>query len=143
MKKLILLILFTVSLQAQTITPYIGYRALELDFKIEKTLIYGVGVSIVDADLVAKRATKNDGAFKVHNANTDLVPSLFFLIGANFDGFQIIGKLGGAYFNQMINNEQEVQKIYRSVGVQVGYRKILISFDSSNSLMVGYNFKLR
>ena len=140
MKKLILLLLITTATQAQSISALVGYKAAEVNFKIEKELIYGIGLSITDANLVAKRANKNDGARNIHKANTNIMPSLFFLIGANFDEITIVGKLGGAYFNQSINGKDESQKFYRSVGVQLGYNNILASYDSSNSIMIGYNF---
>lgn len=143
MKKLIVLLLLTLSSNAQSITPSLGFKAVEFDVTFEKNLIYGAGISITESKLVSKRANKNDGAHNVHTSNTKIVPSLFLLIGGEVEDITIIGKLGCAYYEQSINKITESQKFYRSVGVSVGFKQIFISYDSSNSILLGYNFKLK
>lgn len=141
MKKLLFIALLSTVSYAQSISTFAGYKSAEVNFKIERDLIYGIGISVADANQVAKRATNNDHP-NIHTANTKLMPSVFFLIGAQFDKVCIVGKLGAAYFEQKINGKNEPQNIYRSVGVQIAYKNIMLSYDSSNSLMLGYNFKL-
>jgi hypothetical protein len=142
MKKLILILLFPLLGYSQnTVSTLVGYKSFEVNFKIKGDLNYGVAVSMTDAKEVAKRATRMDHPNK-HIANDKLASSLFFLIGATFEDITITGKLGATYFEQSINSKKEAQNIYRSVGVQVQYKKFIFSYDSANSAMIGYEIKL-
>lgn len=142
MKKLILILLFPlIGFTQNTVSALVGYKAFEANFKIKGDLNYGVAVSMTDAKEVAKRATKMDHPNK-HTANDKITPSLFLLIGATFDNITITGKLGATYFEQNINGKKEAQNIYRSVGVQLQYKKFIFSYDSANSAMIGYEIKL-
>lgn len=141
MKKLILLLLASTALQAQTVSTLVGYKALEVNFILKGDLNYGLAGSITSAKEVASRASRMDYPNK-HTANNKIAPSLFFLIGATFDNITITGKLGATYFDQNINGKQEAQNIYRAVGVEVQFKNLLFSFDSANGAMAGYQFKL-
>lgn len=128
-------------MQGQTVTTMLGYKSIELSYSIDKSLNYGIATSITSSKKVASRASRMDYPNK-HTANNEITPSLFFLIGGTFDNITITGKLGATYFDQKINGKREAQNIYRSVGVQVSYKAIVFSFDSANSAMIGYKFKL-
>jgi hypothetical protein len=142
MKKLIIILLFPLLGYSQnTVSTLVGYKSFEVNFKMKGDLNYGVAVSITDAKEVAKRATRMDHPNK-HIAKDKLTPSLFFLIGATFEDITITGKLGATYFEQNINGKKEAQNIYRSVGVQVQYKKFIFSYDSANSAMIGYEITL-
>lgn len=144
MKKLLILLLFPlIGFSQQSITPLVGYKSFELNFKTKGNLNFGLATSITDSKEIAKRATKMETKpFTVHTANTKMSPSLFFLIGATIDDFTVTGKLGATYFDQNINRVKEAQNIYRSVGAQIQYKKIIFSYDSTNSAMIGYEIIL-
>ena len=141
MKKLLLLLLIATGAQAQTVSTMVGYKSTELSYTINRSLNYGIAISVTSSKEVASRANRMDYPNK-HTTNDKITPSLFFLIGANFDNITITGKLGATYFNQNINGKQEPQNIYRAVGVQMSYKLIVFSFDSANGAMIGYKFNL-
>jgi hypothetical protein len=141
MKKLVFMLLVVTAVQSQSITSFVGYKSGEIDFTVEKELIYGIGVSIIDTDIIAKRVNKYDlGMF--HQANTDVSPSVFLLLGGEVDQVTVVGKLGMSYVDQSINGNNDGKKFYSAVGIQIGYRKIFCNFDNCNSLMIGYKINL-
>ena len=141
MKKILLLLLIASGTQGQTVSTMVGYKSTELGYTINKSLNYGIAASVTSSKEIASRANRMDHPNK-HTTNDKITPSLFFLIGANFDNITITGKLGATYFNQNINGKQEPQNIYRAVGVQMSYKLIVFSFDSANGAMIGYKFNL-
>jgi hypothetical protein len=106
MKKLVFMLLVVTAVQSQSITSFVGYKSGEIDFTVEKELIYGIGVSIIDTDIIAKRVNKYDlGMF--HQANTDVSPSVFLLLGGEVDQVTVVGKLGMSYVDQSINGNND------------------------------------
>jgi hypothetical protein len=142
MKKLVFLLLVATAAQSQAITGFVGYKAGEIDLTFQRELIYGVGVSVIDANIVATRANKHDRG-KFHEAQRDVTPTVFFLLGGKIDQITIVWKLGMSHFEQSIDGKRDGQKLYSVVGIQIGYRKFFGSFDSCNSLMLGYKIKLK
>jgi hypothetical protein len=142
MKKLVFLLLVATAAQSQAITGFVGYKAGEIDITFQRELIYGVGVSIIDSDIITKRANKYNGG-KLHQAQRDITPTVFLLLGGKIDQITVVGKLGMSHFEQSIDGKRDGQKLYSVVGIQIGYRKFFGSFDSCNSLMLGYKIKLK
>jgi hypothetical protein len=144
MKKLLILLIFpTIGFSQQSISTLVGYKSFELNFKTKGNLNFGLTTSITDSKEIAKRANRMETKpFKTHTANTKASPSLFFLIGATIDDFTVTGKLGATYFDQNVNGVKEAQNIYRSVGAQIQYKNIVFSYDSTNSVMIGYEFNI-
>ena len=142
MKKLIFFLFAVTAAQSQSLTGFVGYKAGEIDITLHKELIYGVGVSIIDSDIISKRASKYDGN-KIYQAQTAISPTVFLLLGGTIDQITVIGKLGLSYVDQTINGNTSAQKFYSAIGMQLGYNNFLCNFDSCNSVMIGYRIKLK
>lgn len=124
----------------------LGNKAAELDYTIttKSEMIWGIGGSLTDSKLVAKRA--NQFAQK-HYIYTDYVPAIFALGGANFDRLNIVGKIGACYIDQEVDGVKDDKKYYFSIGMIINYSLnerlgISISFDNVNAGMVGLSYKL-
>lgn len=141
MKKLVLMLLVATAAQSQAISGFVGYKSGEIDFTLEKELVYGLGISIIDANIVATRANKYDRG-KFHQSQRDVTPTVFLLLGGKIDEITVVGKLGMSHFEQSIDGKRDSQKLYSVVGVQIGYHNFFGNFDSCNSLMLGYKIKL-
>jgi hypothetical protein len=142
MKKLIFLLLFATAAQSQAITGFVGYKAGEIDFTLEKELIYGLGVSLIDANIVGTRANKYDRD-KFHQAQRDVTPTVFLLLGGKIDQITVVGKLGMSHFEESIDGNRAGQKLYSTVGLQIGYHNFFGNFDTCNSLMLGYKIEFK
>jgi hypothetical protein len=142
MKKLVFLLLVATAAQSQSLAGFVGYKAGEIDITLHKELIYGVGVSIIDSDIISKRASKYDGN-KIYQAQTAISPTVFLLLGRKIDQITVMGKLGLSYVDQTINGSKSAKNLYSAIGIQVGYNNFLFNFDSCNSVMIGYRIKLK
>jgi hypothetical protein len=134
---------------AQTkINALAGFKSLELGTTItneESELIYGVSASVVDSKASQDRANNNDKG-KHHEFNGDVVPTCFGLIGAKFDRLNIIGKIGGAYVSQSINNEP-TKDLFLALGIMASLKvsnstPLVLSYDSVNSVQLGISLSL-
>lgn len=131
---------------SQQLAIMLGNKSVEISTTYTHPLIFGMSVSIVDSKIVEKRANNND--FNKHNLNSDLTPSVFGLIGGEFEELSLIGKLGASYIDQSINGIQEKQKLYFAVGIIADYKindiiGIRVSFDNVNSAMIGITIHLK
>lgn len=134
--KIFILFIPAITIAQSQIHVQAGFKAIEVGYthQDEDLLNFGVSVSAVDADIVEKRANRNDTSKSVHTLNSDVVPAVFGTVGGTFDNFTITGKMGAAYLNQSINNIADAQKIYWGVGVRFNY-----TFDNNLSLVGGYD----
>lgn len=150
MKKLFLLaILVALQMNAQTnhTSIMLGYKSIEVSAShtIPCELSFGLALSVTDAQIVEKRANHNETNNYTHKFKSDIVPAAFLLVGGQFDNFTIVGKMGGAYLEQDINNRPESKKYYYAVGVIFDYRfenntSIRASYDNVSGPMVGVGF---
>lgn len=140
----IIFILGTESLRAQSqLSVMTGYKAIEISgaYTAENELIFGLAISAVDSKMTQKRANTNDKVSN-HEFKSDYTPAAFGLIGAKFDELSIIGKIGGAYVDQMINGKPEPKNIYLAVGVIIDYKVseltgVRLSYDAVSGPMAG------
>lgn len=134
--------------QAQQMQVLVGYKSLEIGYTYtdeETELIYGVSISCVASDIAEKRANKNDKG-KLHEFNGTIVPAVYGLIGAKFDRLNIIGKIGGSYVSQSINNEP-TKDLFLALGLMASYSvnerySLIGSYDSVSSVQMGVSFKI-
>lgn len=106
MKKLILLLSLAPLMgwaQNRSASVSIGQQAAEVSITTtnERGLIFGGAFSAVNSNLAEYRAAKNDQG-KAHDFKTKYPPAAFGLIGRDFDGVAMIGKIGVAYVHQTI-----------------------------------------
>jgi|SRR6478736_1105617 len=134
---------------AQTkINALAGFKSFEIGITItnkESELICGVSASIVDANVSEKRANTNDKG-KHHEFNGVVVPACFILTGAKFEKLNIIGKIGGSFVSQSINNEP-TNDLFLALGIMASYDvderfSVIGSYDSVNSVQLGVSFEL-
>lgn len=134
--------------QETKISAMAGYKSFEVGFTYldeETELIYGVSASVVDSKLAEKRANNNDKG-KIHEFNGKVVPAVFANLGARFDRFSLIGKIGGSYVSQSINKEP-TKDLFLALGLIAEYEisdriGLRASYDSVNSALIGVSFKL-
>lgn len=134
--------------QNRSASASIGQQAAELSITTtnDRGLIFGGAFSAVNSDLAERRATKNDQG-KAHDFKTKYTPAAFGLIGGDFDGVAMIGKIGAAYVHQTINGAIDPKKIYFVVGVAIDVRiservHLRNGYDSVNGFLTGINLKL-
>lgn len=149
MKKLLIIALLLISIsiiaQEKHTSVMLGYKSIEVSasYTVESELVFGLALSATQSGIVEKRANNND--LNRHEFKNDVIPAAFFLIGGKFDKFTMIGKLGGAYLEQKINNKPDSQKFYYGVGVIFDYQfengySIRSSYDNVSGPLVGVGF---
>lgn len=145
MKKLIFIFLLLplMSMAQSQIDVMAGYKAVEVNYFLRtESLNYGLGISAVDSKLVEKRANNND-IFYDHDFTQSVTPSVFALVGGQFEEVSIVGKMGASYVKQNINGIYDTDKhLFLAVGIEIGYDitpelGFKGSFDNVNSFMAG------
>lgn len=167
MKNLIVLLLLLLSqsvfsqvAESTNLNLSIGYKAAEIGFTntLESEIIVGSCFSLTNSKVIQDRANKVDTGNYLHKMNNDYTPTVFVLMGANFDRFNMVGKIGACYINQnicKINDSRQKERVfiedtkhlYLSIGVELMYQitdnfGVSGGFDNVNSLMMGINFKI-
>lgn len=134
--------------QSRSASVSIGRQAAEVSITTtnERGLIFGGAFSAVNSNLAEYRANKNDRG-TAHDFKTKYTPAAFGLIGGDFDGLTMIGKLGVAYVHQTINGAIDPKKIYFVVGVAIDVRisnrvHLRNGYDSVNGFLTGVNINL-
>lgn len=146
-KTLLLFLPIIASAQSNQVAIMAGYKAGEISatYTAKSEVIYGFSFAVVDSEIAEKRANNRD--LNKHVFNDKYLPGAFGLLGAKFDNFSIIGKLGSAYVNQSINNIEEQQKFYFTAGIAFDFKMsesfgLRASYDSVSSLLVGVTYHL-
>lgn len=153
MKKILisLFILSVASTNAQDLKLSLGYKSIEVGATktLESELIFGGAVSITDTHQIEKRANQFS---QIHKIYDKAIPTTFALLGAKFNRFSMIGKVGACYINRQDVTENNVtepynHKFFLAVGMQLMYMVsdrigVSGSFDNVNSAMVGINYKI-
>lgn len=155
MKKILvgLFVLAGVNINAQDVKLSLGYKSVELGVSktlTDSELIFGGAISLTDSEQIAKRANQFGQEHKIYDK---AIPTVFALMGAEFDRLNIIGKVGACYINRQDVTEYNGvtepynKKYFLAVGINIMYMvsdKIGISgsYDNVNSAMVGINYKI-
>lgn len=137
----------------------IGYKTAEIGIThtIESEIILGGSFALTDSKHIEDRTNKIDRGNYAHKMNSKYTPTVFALMGANFDRINFIGKVGACYIDQDIkkinyNHKEYVfakdnKVLYLAVGMQIMYQVsetvgISGSFDNVSGAMLGINFKI-
>lgn len=144
---LIFLIPLLTIAQSNQIAIMGGNKALELSFSYTapNEVIYGIAIAGTDSSIAEKRANKFDQ--KEHVFQDKYIPTIFGLIGGEFDNLSVIGKIGSAYVNQTINGTEEKRKMCLAVGIAFDFKisetfALRTSYDNVSSLMLGITYHL-
>lgn len=162
MKKLLILsILLAQSSFAQMISLSLGNKTAEIGISqtLESEIILGGSFALTDSKLLESKVNLLDRGSYLHRMSSNYTPTVFALMGANFDNLNIITKIGASYINQdvcKINSSKETsgifvrddKKLYLAMGAMVTYQisevfGVNCSFDNVSSIMLGINYKLR
>lgn len=125
-----------------------GIKAGEISVTYTHSVVLGLAASIVSSSQVEKRI-KNNGFGQKSEIQTSKVPTVFGLIGGEFENLSMIGKIGGVYVDQKVSGVQDPKKLYLAVGMEFSYKindviALRASYDNINSILVGgtINFKM-